>query len=96
MQYMLTGRVISGERALVLACSLCTTALEKTEGNRNGEERHLASGPGSAIFTKHQLELIALWAGRNVQEQIQESVRSNQNDMKEKAFSRDAEQCKAK
>ena len=46
--------------------------------------------------------LIALWGDRHVQEQIQGSVRNNHiykkmsKDMKEKGFTRDAEQCKAK
>ena len=57
---------------------------------------------GAAWSDTEVKTLIALWADRNVQEQIQGSVRNNHiykkmsKDMKEKRFSRDAEQCKAK
>ena len=57
---------------------------------------------GAAWSDAEVKTLIALWADRHVQEQIQGSVRNNyiykkmSKDMKEKGFSRDAEQCKAK
>ena len=51
--YNVVGREFSSEKAFELACSLCTTALGKTE-DRNGTSIIL-SERGSAILTKHQL-----------------------------------------